>query len=271
MAVVPTSPRPAGRDDGPIDGYGPHSYGDAFADVYDDWYADVGDAQAAAAAVADLAGGVGGGPVLELGVGSGRVALPLAATGVAVWGVDASPAMLARLAERDTDRRVRGVEADMADPAAALAAAGAPAAFAVVVAAYNTFFLLTTEEAQRRCLTSAAALLAPGGAVVLECFVPGEPPGGVERVVEPRTVAADHVVLSVTTHDPAAQVVQGQHVELRESGTRLRPWIVRYATPAQLDELAGGVGLGLAERWSGWQREPFDDQASMHVSVYRRR
>jgi len=247
-----------------VDGYTPRTYGDAFADVYDDWYADAGDP---AAAVATLAALAGGGAVLELGVGSGRLAAPLAGTGCEVWGVDASPAMLERLAARPGGAAVRAVAGDMADPGAALAGTGHPP-FAVVAAAFNTFFLLTTEAAQAACLRSAASLLAPGGRVALECFVPAEPPASVERVLEPRTVALDHVVLTVSTHDPVAQRVVGQHLELRESGTRLRPWVVRYATPDQLDELAAAAGLRLAERWGGWDRSPFDDAAPMHVSLY---
>jgi SAM-dependent methyltransferase len=262
MTDVPTSPGIARRDDGPIDGYGPNTYGDAFADVYDDWYADVGTPATAVAALADLAAG---GPVLELGVGSGRLAVPLARTGTPVWGIDASAAMLDRLAARDPDRLVCAVLGDMADPAASI---GDAPPFAVVVAAFNTFFLLASEGEQRRCLENVAPLLAPGGVVALECFVPGDPPDGVERVLEPRSIAVDHVVLTVTTHDPDTQVVRGQHVELRESGTRLRPWLLRYATPAQLDELSAAAGLRLVERWSGWDRPPFDEQASMHVSIY---
>ena len=247
-----------------MDGYGPSTYGDRFADVYDDWSGDVGDPQAASRAVHELSGG---GAVLELGVGSGRLAIPLAAAGCEVWGIESSPAMLDVLASRPGAEHVRAVLGDMADPAAALHGAGAPR-FAAVVAAFNTFFLLADEGAQARCLRSIVPLLAPGGVVLLECFVPGEPPPGVERIVEPRTVAVDHVVLTCTEHDPVTQVVRGQHVELRESGTRLRPWVLRYATPAQLDELATAAGLDLVARWSGWDRERPNPADAMHVSVY---
>jgi SAM-dependent methyltransferase len=250
-----------------MEGYGPRTYGDAFADVYDAWYADVGDPEEAAGSLALLAGG---GAVLELGVGSGRVAVPLAAAGVPVWGLDASPAMLDRLAARPGGGAVRAVAGDMADPAAALAGTDHPA-FAVAVAAFNTFFLLPAEADQSRCLASTASLLAPGGAVVLECFVPADPVADVERVLEPRVVAVDHVVLTASRHDPVTQTVQGQHIELRESGTKLRPWVLRYATPSQLDGLAAAAGLRLEARWAGWDRAPFDDDGSpMHVSVYRR-
>lgn len=252
-----------------MEGYGPSSYGDAFADVYDEWYGagagQAGDPQAAAAALAELAGG---GAVLELGVGSGRLAVPLAERGVPVWGIDASAAMLDRLAARPGGDKVRAVLGDMADPAAALAGAGAPR-FAVVVAAFNTFFLLADDGAQERCLQGCAGLLAPGGAIVLECYVPGAPPAGVERVVEPARVAVDHVVLTVTEHDPVRQRVVGQHVELRAGGTRLRPWVLRYRYPEQLDELAAAAGLRLQGRWAGWDRRPFTELDRAHVSLYQ--
>lgn len=250
-----------------MDGYEARTYGDAFADVYDDWYADDGGGALAAGVLAGLARG---GAVLELGVGSGRVAAPLAAAGVPVWGLDASAAMLARLADRPGGSAVRAVLGDMADPVGALRAAGADPLprFDVVVAAFNTFFLLVTELDQAQCLQGAAQLLAPGGVVALECFVPGDRPDDVERVLEPRKVALDHVVLTVTSHDPSTQVVRGQHVELRESGTRLRPWVLRYLTPTQVDDLAGDAGLRLRERWSGWARQPFTDASVMHVSLY---
>ena len=248
----------------PMDGYTARTYGDAFADVYDDWYADVGDAATAVRTVHELGGG---GAVLELGVGSGRLAVPLAAAGCEVWGIESSPAMLDLLAARPGSDAVHAVLGDMADPAVAIAGAGAPP-FAAVVAAFNTFFLLADDGAQERCLRSVVPLLAPGGVVVLECFVPADPPPAVERVVEPRTVAVDHVVLTCTEHDPVTQVVRGQHIEVRESGTRLRPWVLRYATPAQLDELAAAAGLDLAARWGGWGRDPLQPADAMHVSVY---
>jgi SAM-dependent methyltransferase len=245
-----------------VDGYEARTYGDAFADVYDEWYAEVGDVAAAVDALVELAGGR---PVLELGVGSGRLAVPLAARDVAVWGLDASTAMLDRLGARPGGAAVHAVHGDMADPAASLPDG---VRFGAVVAAFNTFFLLASEAAQQACLRASAALLADGGAVVVECYVPAEPPAGVERVLEPRRIGLDHVVLTATEHDPATQRVVGQHIELRPDGTRLRPWVLRYATPEQLDAMAAGAGLRLRGRWSGWGGEPFGDADPMHVSVY---
>lgn len=255
------------RDDAVVDGYGPATYGDAFADVYDEWYGGLEGLDDAVDAIAHLAGG---GRLLELGVGSGRLAVPLAARGLDVWGLDASPAMLARLAVSPGGDRVHAVTGDMADPAPPLEAAGGRPGdgFAVVALAFNTFFLLATVEAQRRCLAAAADLLAPSGCLVLEAYVPADPPADAQTVLEPRAVELDRVVFTVSTHRPDEQVVHGQHVELRETGIRLRPWVLRYLTPDQLDELAGEVGLRRRERWGSWARAPFLDTDPLHVSVY---
>lgn len=250
-----------------MEGYGPSTYGDGFADVYDEWYHDVGDPEAAVATITAVAAEAGGGPVLELGVGSGRLAAPLAATGLEVWGIDGSRAMLDRLAARPGGAAVRAVRGDMADLDAALGPAGAPR-FAAVVAAFNTFFLLADEAAQRACLAGVARWLAPGGRLLLEAYVPADPPADAETVLEPRRVELDRVVFTISLHRPMEQVVHGQHVELRESGIRLRPWVLRYATPAQLDALAASAGLDLRARWGGWDRRPFDDESSVHVSMY---
>jgi SAM-dependent methyltransferase len=251
---------------GGVDGYGPATYGDAFADVYDEWYRDVGDPDSAVDAIATLAGG---GAVLELGVGSGRLAVPLAGRGLEVWGVDASQAMLDRLAARAGGGTVRAVLGDMADPVAATTASSPPP-FAVVVIAFNTFFLLAGEAAQRSCLDGVAALLAPGGHLVIEAYVPADPPADAETVFEPRRVEIDRVVFTVSTHVPKEQVVHGQHVELRESGIRLRPWSLRYATPPQLDAMAGAAGLVTVDRWASWRGDPFGSTSAAHVSIYGR-
>ncbi|MBA2279632.1 MAG: class I SAM-dependent methyltransferase [Acidimicrobiia bacterium] len=248
-----------------MDGYLPETYGDAFVDVYDEWYGNVGDPFHAVPRLVELAGG---GPVLELGVGTGRLAIPLVRH-QPVWGVDASEAMLSRLAARPGGDAVVAVLGDMRDPAAVLPA-DRPA-FAVVVVGFNTFFMLTSEGAQRDCLASVAGLLAPGGVFVVEAFVPGENlPKTTNRVVEPRTVALDHVVFNAVVHDPVEQVISHQLVEIRESGIKLRPSVLRYAWPAQLDEMAADAGLRLRERWAGWQGQPFDDDSTEHVSVYER-
>lgn len=248
-----------------VEAYDPASYGEAFADVYDDWYGRVGDEKPAVDRLTDLAGR---GPVLELGVGTGRLAIPLAARGVDVWGLDASPAMLERLRGKPGADRVHTIRGDMA----AFDLDGRR--FRLVVVAYNTLFNLTPSGAQARCLGQIAVHLAPGGMVVIEAFVPVEAAGPAtppEDVVEVRRVEADRVVLTVSRVRPEEQVVEGHHVELTDAGVRLRPWRIRFLTPAQLDELALAAGLRLEARWGGWREQPFDDTSESHVSIYRGR
>ena len=242
-----------------MDGFTAESYGDAFADVYDDWYGDLPDTEGAVDAIARLAAG---GPVLELGVGTGRVALPLAARGVAVHGIDASRAMLDRLRAKPGADAVGLSLGDFADVAV-------DGSFSVVVATYNTFFSLITEEDQRRCLANAARRLRRGGAVVIEGFVPD--PDAPTADVTPKVVEADRVVLHVTVLDPTAQTLRGQHVTLSAAGVELRPSFLRWATPEQLDAMAAAAGLALDARWAGWRQEPFGADSGRHVSIYRLR
>ena len=250
----------------------PSRYGEAFADVYDDWYADSFDTEGA---VAMLVGLAGPGPVLELGVGTGRLALPLSDAGLTVVGLDASPAMFEQLSAKPGAAGVHTLLADMAEVGPTVAAAAAtgdaiPAAgYRLVFCAYNTFLNLDTEDAQRRCLAGCAELLDPDGAVVIEAYVPAPPEGVPRTSLDVARVTTDAVVLTATEHDPVAQVVTGQHVELRDGTVRLRPWRVRYLTPEQLDALAADAGLVLAARWQDWRGTPFDDDSDTHVSVYR--
>jgi SAM-dependent methyltransferase len=244
------------------DEYGPASYGDAFADVYDEWYADVSDVGATVDALARLAGD---GPVLELGIGSGRIALPLARRGVDVWGIDASTAMLDLLRAKPGGESLPVAVGDMADVDLS-SVPGAPAGFAVVFVALNTFLNLVEPGAQRRCLERSRAALAPGGRLVIEAFVPDS--GAPRSAIELRTIGAARVVLTVTRVGASDAVVRGEHVEIDAHGSRSRAWAVRLASPGEIDAMAAEAGLRLVERWAGWHGEPSRDGDPVHVSVY---
>lgn len=248
-----------------MEDYQANTYGDRFAEVYDSWYTGVSDAEACAERIAVLVAEAGGGPVLELGVGSGRLALPLIARGLEVHGIDASEAMLAQLAAKPGADAVHLTVGDMA----VLDLDDTPP-FAVVLVAFNTFFNLPTEAAQRQCMNRVAKVLSPRGCFVLEAFVPDSAEGpGIDSAVTPRRIATDEVVLSVSQRDRADQTITGQHVHVTEHGIRLRPWHLRYASPEQLDALAAAAGLRLAWRESGWAGEPYTDRSVAHVSAYR--
>ena len=239
-------------------GYGPSTYGEGFADVYDDWYADVSPPAATARFVAARTRG----PVLELGSGTGRLAGPLRAAGVAVVGLDASTSMLARSVARHPEVPV--LAADMAELPIR------PGALGGVLVAFNTLFNLPTAAAQRRCLTQARVALAPDGVLVVEAFVPGDGASEASDRVDVVRLDADLVVLRVSRTDPDRGTVRGHHVELRDGQpVRLRPWQLRFASPTELDALADTAGLALESRYEDWDETPFGPGSDAHVTVYR--
>ena len=243
--------------------YDESTYGDGFADVYDEWYSNLTDTEAT---VARLVAFAGDGPVLELGVGTGRVAIAFArATPAQVVGIDASEAMLARLAAKPGGDLVTTVVGDMTGRAL-------PAGpFSLVYVTYNTFFGLLTETAQLECFSAVASRLRTGGRFVIEAFVPDDPPRR-GSTVELRSMTAGVVVLSVSVSDPFEQRAEGHFIELADGApVRLRPWSIRYSTPAQLDAMADAAGLSLESRCAGWHDEHFDESSSHHVSIYARR
>lgn len=230
------------------------------ADVYDQWYPAGPLVDAAADRLAALAAATGGGPVLELGIGSGRLALALAQRAVAVEGVDASPAMVALLRAKPGGDAIAVTIGDMATDAP-------PGPFSVVFVAWNTFFALDSEDAQLACLRTVRSRLRPGGVFVVEAFVPADDPPS--QALEVRSVEPDRVVLTATRTDALAQRTVGQFIELTEAGgVRLRPFVIRYASPTQLDALATAGGLRLTERWEDWAGRPFGPSSPSHVSVY---
>jgi SAM-dependent methyltransferase len=257
-----------GGQTGAVEGYASSSYGDGFADVYDAWYRDVTDTGACIDRLRSLL--PAGGRVLELGVGTGRLALPLADAGLAVTGVDSSPAMVAALRAKPGGHRVHVVLGDMADLGSTDPPVPDEPQFDLALAAYNTLFNLTGAGDAARGLASAARRLVPGGRLVVEAFVPRPDPDGRADSVAVSRMSVDELVLTATLHDAEAQTISGQHVQITGSGVRLRPWMVRYLHPHQLDEAATAAGLALEHRWADWAGTAFDDHCPTHVSVYRR-
>jgi SAM-dependent methyltransferase len=245
-----------------MEGYRPETYGDRIADVYDSLFASVGDVPAT---VAFLDGLVANRParILELAVGTGRLAIPLAATGHDVTGIDVSAAMLERLRAADIDRHVTAVLGDMVDDLPA-------GPFDLVYVAANSLFMVADADRQRQSFAAVAEVLAPGGSYVVEAFVPWDPPHGGSNV-EVRSMTADRVVLVADLTDPAAQTVRGQVVELVDGErVRLLPFVLRYSSLVELDRWAEAAGLRLADRFADIERAPFTDESPFHVSVFRR-
>jgi SAM-dependent methyltransferase len=240
--------------------YDPTAYGAAVADVYDELYGDdVFDTEGAIHLLRQLAGD---GPVLELGVGTGRLALPLVAGGLRVHGVDASADMLDRLRAKPGGAEVVVTQADFS-------AFELSERFSLAVLAVNTIFALPSQDAQVRCFERVAAHLQAGGCFVVEAFVPNPARFAEGQSVRLRAMTDGRVALDIARIDPTTQFMYTTQVHLRNGGLRLHPANHRYAWPAELDLMARLAGLELEDRWEDWQRTPFSGTSQFHVSVYR--
>jgi SAM-dependent methyltransferase len=239
--------------------FDPSSYGRRIADVYDDTVADL-PTHDAVALLRELAGD---GPVCEFGIGTGRLALPLAEAGLTVTGVDSSPEMVAVLRGKAPGQRIEVSLGDFSETRV-------PGEFTLVVLAINTIFALPDQAAQVRCFRNAAAHLVPGGRFVVEAWVADVAAfrsGGALRLL---SVGEDAVVLEAATLHPATQRMRTTRVRLTDDGVRLLPANHRYAWPAELDLMAELAGMVREDRWQDWARTPFTDDSRTHVSVYRR-
>ncbi len=237
----------------------PALYGDRWADVYDEHYGGP-DPAPAVDFLAELADG---GRVLELAIGTGRIALPLAARGITVEGVDASVAMVERMRAKPGGEAIAVTIGDMAE-------IPVDGPFHLVFLIFNTFFGLLTQERQAECFRNAARVLGPGGAFVIECFVPDLARFDRGQRARALDVAEDSAIFELSRLDAARQRVTTQVVTLDEHGIRLRPIAIRYSWPSELDLMAGQAGLRLAARYADWDRRTFDSASGSHVSVYQR-
>jgi SAM-dependent methyltransferase len=242
-----------------MDDYGPATYGERVADVYDEWYTAL-DPSAECALLTELAAG---GRALELGIGTGRVSIPLAAKGVEIHGIDASPAIVRQLRAKDGGEAIPVTIGDMAD-------VPVDGEFSLVFVVFNTFFMLTTPEAQQRCFRNVAAHLASGGRFLIRTFVPDAARIDEGENLTIKSVGVDMVRLDATLFDAAAQRCDTTQIRIMESGIRLVHARLRYAHPPELDEMAQQAGLELESRWASFARDPFTADSPFHVSVYRR-
>lgn len=239
--------------------YEPSTYGDRIAADYDEMHAGL-DPAGPVALLHELAGD---GPLLELGIGTGRVALPLRERGHAVHGLDASAEMVARLRARPGGAEVPVTLGDFAE-------FRLEERFSLAYVVFNTFFALLTQEDQVRCFACVAGHLRPGGRFVLECFVPDLGRFHQGQATLTHHVDTDCLRLEATVHDPVAQRSTCQLVTISEAGIRLNPVQIRYAWPSEMDLMARLAGLEREARWGGWERQPFTARSGLHVSVYRK-
>ncbi|MGH8945640.1 MAG: class I SAM-dependent DNA methyltransferase [Acidimicrobiia bacterium] len=239
--------------------YDARTYGRIWAEEYDRIFPEADPAQI------DLLASLAGDPpkALELAIGTGRLALPLRERGVEVSGIDISEEMVAKLREKPGGEAMEVVLSDFAD-------VEVDGKFPLIYLAFNTLFGLLTQERQMMCFANVADHLEPGGSFVIDCFVPdmtrfdkfNTRAGVFTREEEPG--------LELTVHQPAAQRVRSTIVRFLDEGTRRLPVEIRYSWPAELDLMARLAGLALEERWEWYDKTPFTDASTRHVSVYRK-
>jgi SAM-dependent methyltransferase len=205
-----------------------------------------------------------GGPVLEFAIGTGRIAIPLAARGVEVAGVDLSADMLAELRAKPESGSIRAVEGDMA-------VTRVEGEFSLVYLVFNTITNLTTQDEQVACFENAARHLRPGGRFLVENGVPSLrqlPPG---NVGVPFAVEDDHIGIDDFTDRTHRQIFRSRHLWRNADGSfREFSSPFRYVWPSELDLMARIAGMTLEARWAGWDRAQFTSESRSHVSVWRR-
>ncbi|MCX4906502.1 class I SAM-dependent methyltransferase [Streptomyces sp. NBC_00878] len=247
------------------DGY----FGETIAATYDESSAEMFESRAVDPVIDVLAALAGDGRALELGIGTGRIALPLARRGVAVHGIDMSRAMVARLrakqgGEGDGDADADAIDVTIGD----FATTRVDGTFSVAYLVFNTIMNLTTQAEQVACFRNVAEHLEPGGTFVIEVGVPD-----LRRLPPGQSAVPFHTSptrWSFDLYDVATQGMSSNYVEVVDG--RGSYWSVpfRYVWPAELDLMAQLAGLRLRDRWDGWTREPFTNESEQHVSVWEK-
>jgi SAM-dependent methyltransferase len=236
-------------------------FGESVAARYDDSSADMFAPEAVDPAVDFLAGLAGGGDALALGIGTGRIVLPLAARGVQVSGIDLSEAMVAQLREKPGGVAIPVTIGDFAT-------SRVEGTFTLAYLVFNTISNLTSQDAQVACFENVSGHLDPGGRFVIEVEVPELrrlPPG---ETVRPFTISSTR--LGFDEFDVASQGLLSHHYWLEDGTWRTVSMPFRYVWPSELDLMARIAGMTLVERWSGWRREPFTSESRKHVSVWQK-
>ena len=239
-----------------MENYSEETYGERISGVYDEWYSDFD--PASVNLLAELAAG---GNALELGIGTGRIALPLMKLGVPVSGIDASQAMVSRLHAKAGGEKIQISMGNFADVAV-------PEKFSLVYVVFNTIFSLLTQEEQLRCFTNVADHLTPEGVFVLEAFVPDMTRFTAGQAIRLNRIEDYAVQVDVSQHDQDKQLITSQHVLLTEQGTKFYPVRIRYIWPSEMDLMARLAGLQLKHRWSDWKKSEFLSDSGKHISIY---
>lgn len=234
-------------------------YGESIAKIYDEWESDL--ASDPAATVEFLFQRAAGRRVLELGIGTGRIGLPLAARGVQVAGIEISPAMIAQLRAKPGGKAIHVTIGDMVD------VQGGP--FDLVFAVYNTMMFILSQDDQVRCFQNVARRLTPAGVFVIENWIPSDSEA-VRSAHRTKTtiLSKERVLLDVEDWDQTLQHIRGRSVVIGAAGIEVYAYGVRYIWPTELDLMARLANMRLRERWGGWRNEPYTSTSRNHVSVY---
>jgi SAM-dependent methyltransferase len=236
-------------------------FGERVAERFDERYAHQADPAVVDPILAFLADLTRDGAALEFGIGTGRIALPLAQRGVRIHGIDLSEAMVARLRAKAGAEQIGVTIGDFATTTV-------EATFSLAYVVANTIMNLTTQDEQVACFRNAAAHLEPGGCFVIEVLVPGLrrlPPG---ETFQPFDVSATH--LGFDEYDVARQGLVSHHYWITDGEVEVFSPPFRYVWPSELDLMAQLAGMRLRERWSGWKREPFTSDSTKHISVWEK-
>ncbi|MBY9065538.1 class I SAM-dependent methyltransferase [Hyphomonas sp. WL0036] len=242
-----------------MEGYGPETFGQLNAADYDRLH-DPGTTENAVNLLAEIAANQ---RTLELAIGTGRVALPLAKRGCQIEGIEASPGMIAKLREKLGGGEIPIKLGDMST-------ARAEGSFGFIFLIFNTLFNLTRQEDQIRCFQNAASMLAPGGAFLIEAFVPDLGQFRNHTNLRTRHLDFSTLTLEAAVHDPVTQRIEYQYLRFTPEGTRMTPLPMRYAWPQEIDLMARLAGLIPESRWGGWDRAAFTADSRMHISLYRK-
>ena len=245
-----------------MDGYDETTYGNRSASIYDTRFAP--NEEETAQAVAVLAQLANGGRLLDLGTGTGRLAIPLAQASIDVVGVDISDAILERFREKPDSDKVAIIRGDIRDIVV-------DGTFDVVLLGFSTLAGLPTRDDQQRVLRNARKHLVEGGCLFVDLFVPDVRDIASGRPLSLYSVDSDRVVLGAATYEPIAQTFASQIIVLRETGIKMYPASGRYIWPSELDYMANTAEFNLEARWADWKRTPFGAGCEMHVSVFRTR
>ncbi len=237
---------------------GDNTYGDVYAAIYDELFAQRDDVELVASVLHELAGD---GAVIEFGVGTGRLAIPLSLRGPRVYGVDNSTAMLDQLRAKPDSAGVVPVLGDFAT-------VRIDQPVSLVFSAFSTLYLLGDQDLQVQVFRNAANHLARGGRLLVEAFVHDRRRFATNQEVVAANLGSERATLKIAVLEPAAQLIHTQHLTFTPSGTTFLPNRLRFIHPSEMDLMARLAGLELESRWADWHRHPFTGQSDSQIAVY---